>query len=383
MPPNPPDRLDHIVQTPALVLDLDRMTRNLARFESRISTLGVALRPHVKTAKSAEVARRMLGPLSPGITVSTLAEAEYFLDHGFTDQVYAVGIAPGKLARVAELIGHGARLKLVLDHADAARALIDAAGTSPARFEVLLEVDADGKRAGLKPDDPRLVELARQLQRGGVTVAGVLTHMGGSYSCPGADALAEAAEIERRAAVTAAGHLRSAGIDCAVVSVGSTPTAAFARNLDGVTEVRAGTHVFMDLVMAGLGVCALDDIAISVLTEVIGVRKATGEYLVDAGWTALSADRGTAAQAVDQGYGLVCDMNGRVLDEVIVRAVNQEHGIIARRDGTPLLADRFRIGERLRILPNHACATAAQFDRYELIGDARLAGQHWPRMRGW
>jgi len=365
------------------MLDVGRMTRNLGRFESRLAGLGVPLRPHVKTAKSAPIARRMLGPDSPGITVSTLAEAGYFLDHGISDQIYAVGIAPGKLAAVAALIDRGARLRILLDHAEAARAVIEAARVRAASFEVLLELDADGQRAGLAPDDGRLIELARMLDAGGVSVAGVLTHMGGSYSCPGPDALAEAAETERRAAVTAAERLRGTGFECEIVSVGSTPTAAFARNLDGVTEMRAGTHVFMDLVMAGLGVCQVDDIAISVLTEVIGERAGAGERLVDAGWTALSADRGTATQALDQGYGRVCDIDGRVIDDVIVRAVNQEHGIVALRDGRPLPPGRFRIGERLRILPNHACATAAQFEHYELVGEPTLAGQRWPRMRGW
>ena len=188
--------------------------------------------------------------------------------------------------------------------------------------------------------------------------------------------------------VSAARHLVRAGHDCPIVSVGSTPTARFARRMDGVTEVRVGTYVFMDLVMAGLGVCRVDDIALSVLTEVIGHRERAGEWLVDAGWMALSRDRGTANQAVDQGYGLVCDEDGEVMDDIIVRATSQEHGILAHRSGKPITADRFRIGQRLRILPNHACATAGKHDGYcligdGLIGDGQQARRYWPRMHGW
>ena len=179
-------------------------------------------------------------------------------------------------------------------------------------------------------------------------------------------------------------RLRAAGHVCDIISVGSTPTAHFAERLDGVTEVRAGVHVFMDLVMAGLGVCDLDDIALSVLTEVIGCRELSGgEWLIDAGWMALSRDRGTAGQALDQGYGLVLDADGNILEDIIVRACNQEHGIVARRDGTPLAPDFFTIGQRLRILPNHACATAAQHDGYWLLPADDQPMRWLDRIRGW
>jgi D-serine deaminase-like pyridoxal phosphate-dependent protein len=317
--------------TPALLLDVDRMQHNIDRMQQRLGALGVPLRPHVKTCKSIEIGRRMLGPDSPGITVSSLAEAEQFLEAGIVDQIYAVGIGPGKLEAVANLMARGAKLAIVLDHGDAAGAVADAARANECRYRVLLEIDADGKRAGLGPSDPALIELARIVTAAGCELAGVLTHMGGSYGCRGEQALIEAAETERRAAVIAAERLRRAGHACPIVSVGSTPTAAFARNLNGVTEVRAGTHVFMDRVMAGLGVCTEDDIAISVLTEVIGYRASAGEWLIDAGWTALTADPGLGGS--DFGYGRVCDAAGVPLDGLVVRATNQEHGIIAAADG--------------------------------------------------
>lgn len=369
------------LSTPALLLDVDRMQRNIDRMQQRLGALGAPLRPHVKTCKSIEIGRRMLGPDSPGITVSSLAEAEHFLDAGFIDQIYAVGIGPGKLDAVAALMARGARLAIVLDHIDAAGAVATAARANDCRYRVLLEIDADGKRAGLTPSDPALIELARVVTAAGCEMAGVLTHMGGSYGCRGADALVEAAETERLAAVTAADRLRGAGHACPIVSVGSTPTAAFARNLDGITEVRAGTHVFMDRVMAGLGVCTEDDIAISVLTEVIGHRASAGEWLIDAGWTALTTDPGIGGRGF--GYGRVCDAAGAPLDGLVVRATNQEHGIIAAADGPAPGPDRFRIGQRLRILPNHACATAAQFDHYQPIGAGCSPGELWTRFRGW
>ena len=168
------------------------------------------------------------------------------------------------------------------------------------------------------------------------------------------------------------------------MSVGSTPTAHFARNLEGVTEVRAGVFQFFDLVMHGIGVCAIDDIAISVLATVIGLRPEKGWILIDAGWMALSRDRGTERHPVDQGYGLVCDIDGRPWPDLIVGDASQEHGIITVRPGTRAPLPALAIGERVRILPNHACATGAQHDAYQVVETgSRDVVATWPRMRGW
>jgi Predicted amino acid aldolase or racemase len=295
-----------------------------------------------------------------------------------------VGIAPGKLDAAAARIADGMKLTLILDHPDAAKAVAEAARQLNTPFRLLLEIDSDGHRAGFRPDDPELIEAARNLERGGAIPAGVMVHAGGSYACRSRDCLVRMAGRERDAAVAAAEALRDAGFEAPVVSVGSTPTAMFAEDLTGVTEVRAGVYAFMDLVMAGLGVCQLDDIAVSVLTEVIGHRRSHGQVIVDAGWMSLSRDRGTADQAIDRGYGVVCDEDGRPLSpEVIVRSTNQEHGILASRGGAPLDVSEFPIGRRLRILPNHACATAGQFEHFWVVDADGLPIERLERCRGW
>jgi D-serine deaminase-like pyridoxal phosphate-dependent protein len=183
--------------------------------------------------------------------------------------------------------------------------------------------------------------------------------------------------------VTAAEKLRAAGLPCAIVSVGSTPTAHFARDLTGVTEVRPGTYIFFDLVMSGLGVCRDDEIAISVLATVIGHQNRRGWTIVDAGWMAMSRDRGTASQPVDQFYGTVCDLDGRPYPDLVMLQANQEHGIVALRPGAAQTAPTLPIGTRVRILPNHACATAAQHDRYLVVNGGREIEVVWPRLNGW
>ncbi|MGZ5063758.1 MAG: alanine racemase [Usitatibacter sp.] len=364
--------------TPALLLDRARLERNCVRMRERVQSQGAALRPHVKTAKSVEVTQLALHAASGPITVSTLREAEYFFDHGFRDFLYAVGMVPAKVARVADLMRRGARVSTIVDTVEGARALKEASAKAGVRIPTLIEIDSDGHRAGIAPTSPALLEVAAVL---GDSLQGVMTHAGGSYSCETTGAIREAAARERDAVVSAAAALRAAGHACPVVSVGSTPTATFAESFAGVTEVRTGVYMFHDLVMAGLGVCTLDDIAISVLTSVIGHQREKSQLLVDAGWMALSRDRGTARQKVDQGYGLVCDKAGRPLD-LIVTEVNQEHGIVERRGGGAIDFDRYPIGTLLRVLPNHACATAAQHSEYRVI-DNGVHVETWERFGGW
>jgi D-serine deaminase-like pyridoxal phosphate-dependent protein len=374
------------LETPALVLDRAKLDRNLERMSAHIRSLGGVLRPHVKTAKSIDVVRRALRDTPGGITVSTLKEAEYFFAHGIRDIIYAVGIAPGKFAHVFSLMRNGAQLKVITDNLDAVRQLAQAASNANVRVPVLIELDVDGHRSGVHPDSQLLLDLGKALtSTSGVTLAGVLTHAGDSYSCRGAEALTHFAERERAGAVGAAERLRAAGHEVPIVSVGSTPTGTFTRDLSGVTEVRVGVYMFQDLVMAGIGVCGIEDIAVSVLVSVIGHQGERGWIITDGGWTSLSRDRGTATHSVDQGYGLVCDAAGRVLaEDIIVQSTNQEHGILARRDGGPIDPQRFPVGTLLRVLPNHACATASQHPCYHVIdGTAPDVLDRWERFAGW
>ena len=372
------------IETPCLILDEGKLDANIRRMHARLAPRGVALRPHVKTAKNIEVARRSMGRAVTGITVSTLKEADYFFEHGIRDILYAVGITPGKLDHVARLRRLGADVAVILDSVEAARAVVAKGVALRERFAVLIEIDCDGHRAGVQPGDPALVEIGRVLAgSGGAELRGVMTHAGSSYNARSVDEIRAVAEQERRAALRCADALKAAGLPCPVVSAGSTPTALYGESFEGITEVRAGVFVFFDLVMAGLDVCRTDEIALSVLATVIGHQKRKGWVISDAGWMAMSRDRGTAAQRIDQGYGLVCDADGNPVEGVIVSDANQEHGVISRRDGTALDVARFPVGTLLRILPNHACATAAQHDAYHVVDGGREVVAVWERFRGW
>jgi len=371
------------LETPALVLDVPKMDANIARMRARLARLGAGFRPHLKTAKSIDVARRMYDNGVGPATVSTLREAEYFAGHGFTDILYAVGITPGKLAHVSNLRARGVDLKIILDSPEAAQAVAAQARSFGAAIPTLVEIDCDGHRSGVAPDAPELPEIGRLLHAAGC-LAGVMTHAGASYDCRSVDAIRAMAEQERARTVGAAERLRAAGLPCGIVSVGSSPTATYAQSLEGVTEVRAGVFVFFDLVMAGIEVCRIEDIALSVLTTVIGHQRDRGWLITDAGWMAMSRDRGTEKQAVDQGYGLVCDEAGHPIPALIMRGANQEHGIVAHRSGDPARTPMLPLGTRLRVLPNHACATGAQHERYLAVHGTRPEiTAIWPRFSGW
>lgn len=369
--------------TPCLLLDRERMQANIDRMAARAGELGVRLRPHVKTCKSIDIARLMTDPDRPAITVSTLQEAEYFAAAGFADILYAVSIVPQRMDRVLALHARGAHVQVVLDAPQTAHSVAAAAEAAGRTIDAWIEIDVDGHRAGLEPDEPLVVELGRFLQdTPGIRLAGVLTHAGGAYDCRTAAALERHAEQERRRCVRAARRLEAAGVRCPEVSVGSTPTALSARTLDGVTELRAGVYVFFDLVQAGLGVCEIDDIAVTVLTTVISHNRARRRLIVDAGALALSKDHGTASQARDCGYGLVMlPGGGSPVPGLRVDEVNQEHGII---ELPPEVAfDAFPLGSRLRILPNHACMTAAAYDSYRVLEGPGAVAERWPRCNGW
>jgi len=370
--------------TPCLLVDEFRMKRNIACLAGHAAHLGVQLRPHLKTTKSVDAARYVLSGGNGPATVSTLAEAEVFAKAGIRDIIYGVGIGLNKLERVLDLHRAGCRLTVLLDCEAQAEAVAKASKAAGIPIPAMIEINADGHRSGLTPQDAELIRVGQILHDGGAELAGVLCHAGDSYFAVGRDAQRAYAVMERDAVVASATALRAAGLPCPVVSIGSTPTAHAAADLTGVTEMRAGVYVFFDLVMAGIEACSVDDIALSVLTTVIGHQADKSWAICDAGWMAMSRDRGTANQRVDQGYGLVCDAAGRVIPDLMIAQANQEHGVIAVRPGSDAVLPDLPVGTQLRILPNHACATAAQHQRYHVIPETAGAPLlQWERFGGW
>ncbi len=372
------------LETPRLLLDRDRLERNAARMRQRCVSLGVTLRPHLKTAKSVDVAR-LAGGGAPGpVTVSTLAEAEWLAAAGWRDILYATAMAPAKVARAARIQHEtGTRLLLAVDSPEAATLLGTAAAAQGATFDVVVEVDCGEHRSGTAPASAELTAVAASISEAAphLRLEGVMTHAGHSYALGDHAAVRGMAEAERVAAVSSAEMLRALGHACPIVSVGSTPTVLFAEHLHGVTEARAGIYLFNDLAQLSRGVCTEGDIAVSVLATVIGHQRRGPSLVLDAGALALSKDLGANRFLPDVHYGWVCDPDTlERLGSLSVETVHQEHGTVPVPDESWF--GRLPVGSAVRILPNHACLTCAAYRDYDVLHDGAIVDQ-WTRTGGW
>ncbi|MBB5514451.1 D-serine deaminase-like pyridoxal phosphate-dependent protein [Rubricella aquisinus] len=358
------------LETPCLILDEGRLRANATRMLDHCAARGVMLRPHAKTAKSVEVSLIATGGRRSGLTVSTLKEAEHFAQAGFDDLLYAVGITPNKFAHVARINATGQRLTLIVDSLAMARAIAQSDLPNP----VMIEIDSGEHRGGLPFDDPAIVEIARAL---GAQLRGVMTHAGQSYATDDIHDVRQMAEGEVHAATTAAAAIRAAGMAVQDVSIGSTPTVIHAPSLDGVTEVRAGIYLFYDLCQYARNICTLDDIAMTVLSSVIGHNRAAGVITLDAGALAMSKDIGAQKHLPDAGYGWLCDPETMERLGLNIAVVHQEHGTVRVPDESWF--ERLPIGAMVRVLPVHACLTAAGGHGKYHLPDGRV----WDRVDGW
>ncbi|MBW3661149.1 MAG: alanine racemase [Gemmatimonadetes bacterium] len=340
--------------TPTLLVDLDVLESNLRTMQERCDRLGVTLRPHVKTHKCVEIGRMQLAAGARGITVATLEEARAFADAGFDDLTWAFPVIQGRLHEAIAL-SERAVLRLLVDSA----AAIDALEAAGHPFPVWLEVDCGDHRSGVDPDDGAAVALARRLRDSTVLAFdGILTHSGHAYHARSSAERAAIAAEERDVMTDFAARLRAEGILVAGVSVGSTPAMTAADDLTGVTEARPGNYAYFDATQVALGSCAVADCALTVMSSVVS-SAAAGRSVVDAGALALSKDRGLGDGHAPSMGAIYADYEAKTIrGDARLVSLSQEHGQVDAA---------LPIGERVRILPNHSCLTAACFDAVHAV----------------
>ena len=364
------------LKTPAFLVDLAKLKTNIQRMKERAQRHNVTLRPHVKTHKTAEIARLQTSSPTSGITVSTLAEARFYRQSGFNDITYAFPITPNKLDEAAELTAGLKIFNILLDQPETLTAVELYGREHNVRFNVFLKIDCGYHRAGVDPLKPESVQLARRLAVSEqIEFKGILTHAGHSYHCSNPAEIGEIAGQERDVMVRFAGHLRENGIGCDSISVGSTPTAVHAPDWQGVTEIRPGNYVFFDKFQADIGSCRPEEAAATVLTTVAAHYPDHNQILIDAGALALSKDLGADHLGQDIVFGAVLNH-----PHLKIFSISQEHGLITGND--PISFDKFPVGSLLRIIPNHSCLTAALFPRYHVVENERVVDE-WRPMRGW
>lgn len=328
-----PEGLD----TPEVVVDLDRVDANIDRMQQLLDRRGVDLRPHAKTHRSPYVAQLQLEAGAVGITVAVLGEAEVMADAGIEDVfvAYPVWAVGEKARRLRDLAGR-VRLAVGVDSVEGARQLGRALDGGQARPEVLIEIDSGEQRTGTDAD--RVIEVARALVEADLELRGVFTHGGHSYRGP--DRVAGAATDEESALEASVARLHDAGFDVPVVSAGSTPTSV-ASSADPITEERPGTYVFGDRQQANLGGSDPSSLALAVAATVVST-SVPGRCVLDGGAKALAKDKpGWLA-----GHGVVPQLPGAVID-----AVYDHHAVL---DLPPDLSSP-RVGEVVAVVPNHVC----------------------------
>ena len=342
--------------TPTLVVDRAVMEHNILEMAERMRHLGVALRPHWKTSKMVEAARLQEQAGCVGFTCATPTEVECLLDHGYTDLTWAhqpVGAAKVGFAVEANRRG---RVRVALDSVEAAIPLSRAGRAAGVPVPYLIEVDTGLGRAGIAP--ARVVELAGQLARlDCLRLEGIITHEG-HLRVHGSDraGLEEEGRSVGETMVDVADALRRGGFEAGVVSVGSTPGSTSTPAVSGITEARPGTYVFHDANQVEMGSAPLRQCALTVAARVVSTPR-PGAAIIDAGTKSLSGD----GPLTGVGFGRILDRDGAYADIRFPRA-NEEHGVL---EG-PAVED-LEVGDMVRVIPNHACATVNMWSRALLV----------------
>ena len=351
------------LMTPALLVDEDRLNGNISGMAEHCRRLGVALRPHVKTSKCWEVARRQLAAGAIGFTCSTVAEVAWLRGHGVADLLWAQEpVGRPKVRFVVDTIAESGPFLVALDSVEAARPLAAAATEAGVCVPFLLEVNTGQARAGVDPDRASSV-VAELAALAGLALRGVMTHEGHVSKQPTRGDLEEAGRSAGHILVDVAESLRTDGHVVDIVSVGSTPAVTSTPTVPGVTEARPGTYVYYDADQIRHGSASDNQCALTVLARVISTQR-DGRAIIDAGSKAMSSDSVAAAGSA----GLVRDLAGEALSNIVFTAMNEEHGYLVG-DGTADLA----VGDLLRIIPNHACTTVNMWSALALHRDGEIS----------
>jgi D-serine deaminase-like pyridoxal phosphate-dependent protein len=358
------------VPTPALTVDRGRLLANVTEMSARARSLGVALRPHAKTHKSPAIAALQRDHGATGLTVATLPEAEGFAASGIDDVlVTAPPVGEWRLERVAAL-ARRVRLRVVVDDVEVVGALERACRRGGVEVGYVWEVDCGVGRFGTPPGAPTAELVARVTDSTRhCSFDGLLAFGGHAYGATGRDGIEAAARDEYEAIAQTAGALADRGIEVRVRSIGSTPTSHFMWSAEGITEIRPGNYVFYDATQVALGVVPLERCALSVLATVTS-HPGRDRLILDSGSKALAAERLTG---LSTGFGVI---EGH--PELTVERLYEEQAIV-RVDGPCAL----RVGDRVRVVPNHACAAANLHDRMLIVEGGAIV-EEWPvAFRGW
>ena len=344
------------LDTPALIIDLDKLELNIRDMANFANQHGLKLRPHIKSHKIPEIARLQMREGAVGVTVAKLGEAEVMAQAGIEDILIANQITSS--AKIARLLDLAERIKVLVavDNLEGATLLSQAAQGRNMHLGVMVEVDSGLRRCGVPPGE-QVVELVREmLELPGLVYQGIFTHAGHVYAQENWQQVIEVGRQEGEQMLEVARLLAEAGLEPGEVSVGSTPTAKVSGQVAGISEIRPGNYVFNDAIQVALGVVGLERCALTVLSTVIST-PAADRVVLDAGSKTLALDKGAHGASLVKGYGLIMDDQGQARSGLTIERLSEEHGVVTVTGTRPLLNTRFRI------IPNHACTVINLFDQ--------------------
>ncbi|MCB8821404.1 alanine racemase [Microvirga rosea] len=349
------------LRTPFILVQRERLLRNIRRVASIASEAGVRLRPHVKTHKSVELAMLQREHGADGLTASKPSEAEVFVHAGFKDILVAYPVIDPE--RILPLLQAAQRTRacvtFIADSPQGLHALNKAAQMAGHSIPVRIKIDVGLHRCGVEPDSQALEDLARCLPACSELVFdGLVSHAGHAYACADRDGVAQVARAEQQLMHSTKERMRRYGFSDFSISVGSTPTVLASPGFEGIHEIRPGNYVFLDLTAVRLGLASHEDISLGVVTTIISANA--DHYIIDAGSKALTSDLG-AHSSGGSGFGLAMPFSSQgKADWLPVVRLSEEHGFIRRQGGD------LPVGTRLLVLPNHACPVVNLFNRMAL-----------------
>lgn len=368
------------LKTPALILDYDILEENIKRMQQKADENNVKLRPHIKTHKCTEIARLQVKSGAIGITSSTIQEVYSFAHAGFSDITWAFPFNPAYLEEVFSILKK-INLGLLIDSNEAFEIIENKSKSTGIKPAIWLEIDSGQHRSGIDFTSKNAQELAnRILKSKHINFVGLLTHAGHAYNAQSVEEVKKIA-IEEQEIILNAKEILFNGLPINA-SIGSTPTISLADQIKNIDEIRPGNYVFYDYSQVLLGSCKVKDCALSVLSTIVSINKQANRLIIDAGALSLSKDTGPPQFKNYSSYGMIhTDLFSKNINQNLrITNLTQEHGIIACSDESSVI-ERYKYGDKVRILMNHSCLTTSLFDFYYVVSGDKVIDR-WEILRG-
>jgi D-serine deaminase-like pyridoxal phosphate-dependent protein len=358
------------IDTPSLIIEKSTWENNIQKMQNIANKNNIALRPHIKTHKMPDLVRKQIEVGARGIACAKIGEAEIMNENGIDDiQIANVVSGQSKLRRLKELNNKTDHLSVCVDSYEAASELSRRFSSATKPINVLIEIDTGFHRCGIEDFDEAADLALKIIALPGLVFEGIMTHAGHAYAAESPEQVRRIGFQEGQFMSALKNHLSSLSVDCPVVSVGSTPTAPWCGRADEITELRAGNYIFYDMIQVMLGSCSTNDCALNILATVISVPSAN-RAVIDAGSKALGLDLGGHGNATLSGHGNIRDKNAEIT------RLSEEHGVITHE------GESFSYGERLRIVPNHACAVVNLYDHAWIVDGMEIIEKIEIKARG-